>query len=180
MKLNYWSLVAPDSSRLGLNCDFLPQNRFSSPDIKVCSTFWVSAGGAFEKGRQTEHRKEELLVSLRVISSDTQRATAWTHLTRLQPCTSFLTTVFPLSKQRGGWEEEKLSYFLLTPLIFPHVSLPPCFYGAKSPICWVTLSAQFTPFPKFLPIFTWKPNTICHLRSPRNFLDTTVCLRFHS
>lgn len=67
MELNYLSLVATDSSRLGLNCDFLPQNPLFISRHQSAPYFWINAGGAFEKRRQTRYRNEELFVSLRVI-----------------------------------------------------------------------------------------------------------------
>lgn len=62
------------------------------------------------------------------------------------PALHSLWLLLPLSKQTGDWEEEKLNYFLLIPLIFPLISLPPCFCGAKSPNIWDTLAAHFAPF----------------------------------
>lgn len=67
MELNYSSLVANDSSRLELNCDFLPQKPLFISRHQSIQYFWIKAGGVFEKRRQTQYRNEELFVSLRVI-----------------------------------------------------------------------------------------------------------------
>lgn len=67
MELNYSSSAATDSSRLGLNSDFLPQKPLFISRHQSMQYFWINAGGAFEKRSQTQYRNEELFVSLRVI-----------------------------------------------------------------------------------------------------------------
>lgn len=67
MELNYSSLVANDSSRLELNCDFLPQKPLFISRHQRTQYFWINAGGVSEKRRQTQYRNQELFVSLRVI-----------------------------------------------------------------------------------------------------------------